>query len=120
MAAQLPTVGGSEGSWGTGLNGFLGAEHNADGTHDGKIPAITAKMYLSADQDNLTDNVITKVLLDTDSFDTDGITDPTTNNRITPSSSGYYLCIGSVRFEGTELVDEAAYSVSIYKNGATK
>lgn len=32
MANRLPTVGGDSGNWGTVLNNFLGAAHNADGT----------------------------------------------------------------------------------------
>ena len=31
--ANLPTVGGDNGNWGTILNGFLRAEHATDGTH---------------------------------------------------------------------------------------
>jgi hypothetical protein len=33
--AQLPTVGGDDGNWGTILNEFLEVEHDADGKHDG-------------------------------------------------------------------------------------
>lgn len=32
--ARLPTPGGDDGNWGTILNGFLGIEHKADGTHN--------------------------------------------------------------------------------------
>lgn len=32
--ARLPTPGGDDGNWGTLLNGFLGIEHKADGTHN--------------------------------------------------------------------------------------
>jgi len=32
--ARLPTPGGDDGNWGTILNEFLEAEHNADGTHN--------------------------------------------------------------------------------------
>jgi hypothetical protein len=31
--ARLPTVGADDGNWGTVLNSYLQAEHNADGTH---------------------------------------------------------------------------------------
>lgn len=31
--ANLPTVGGDSGNWGTILNAYLEEEHNADGTH---------------------------------------------------------------------------------------
>lgn len=32
--ARLPTPGGDDGNWGTVLNEYLHAEHNADGTHN--------------------------------------------------------------------------------------
>jgi hypothetical protein len=32
--ANLPTVGGSDGSWGSDLNTFLQVGHDADGTHN--------------------------------------------------------------------------------------
>src|SRR3989344_2316775 len=37
--AQLPTVGGDDGTWGTILNAFLSISHNSDGTM--KVPAAT-------------------------------------------------------------------------------
>ena len=33
MTARLPSVGGDSGNWGSLLNTYLQAEHNADGTH---------------------------------------------------------------------------------------
>jgi hypothetical protein len=37
MTAQLPTIGGSEGQWGTDLNDYLGSQHSSDGTHTGFV-----------------------------------------------------------------------------------
>lgn len=53
-----------------------------------------------------------KVLIDTDSYDPDNITD-LTNNRIIPTKAGYYVVVGQI----TTQTNENLYG-AIYKNGA--
>ena len=77
----------------------------------GNGPAFSA--YLAANQ-TVTANVLTKVTLNTELFDTNSNFDSTTNYRFTPTVAGYYLIIGSVIASGSGL---NAYGY-IYKNGS--
>lgn len=41
--ARLPTVAGDNNNWGTVLNGYLGVEHNPDGTHANRLQQFAPK-----------------------------------------------------------------------------
>jgi len=90
----LPTVGGSDGTWGTTLNQFLEEEHASDGSHD--IKFVGAKMYKSAAQ-TLGTTGETLVVMDADEIDYQNLTDTTTGKISTPKE-GLYLVSGQVSF----------------------
>ena len=92
--ASLPTIGGSDGTWGTTLNGFLEEEHASDGSHD--IKWHGAKMYKSAAQTLSTTNE-TLVVMDADESDYYDMTD-TTAGKIAPTKEGMYIVSGQVTF----------------------
>lgn len=77
-------------------------------------PAFSA--YASADL-NVTDAVITKVLCNTEEFDTNSCYDSTTNYRFTPNVAGYYQVTVSVYYSTNATRPSAFYNL-IYKNGA--
>jgi len=58
-----------------------------------------------------------KVPLNAETFDVDGVFDPTTNYRFQPTVEGYYQLNGSVGFSSS-LDAGDTYRVSLYKNGA--
>jgi hypothetical protein len=75
-------------------------------------PAFSA--YASANQ-TVTSAVATKVIIDTEIFDTDSNFDNVTNSRFTPTVAGYYQVNGCVRTSATSTTNA---SVSLYKNGS--
>lgn len=75
-------------------------------------PAFSA--YNNASQ-TLTSGVATKLICNTELFDTNSNFDSTTNYRFTPTVSGYYQVNGAASYTGTGLT--YAY-VSVYKNGS--
>jgi len=79
-------------------------------------PAFEA--YLSTDQFP-SDNVLTKVQINTEIFDTDNCYDNTTNYRFTPTVAGKYFVYGRVcgyTGQATSIVHNYAI---IYKNGSS-
>jgi hypothetical protein len=78
-------------------------------------PAFEA--YLSADQ-SISDNVNTKVLANTEVFDTDSCYDNSTNYRFTPNVAGKYYVYGSIGFD-ISTATAADYLISIKKNDST-
>jgi len=94
-----------------------------DTTVDGKIkwaaPAgsggPTFRAYLGSVQ-NPSANTLTKVVFDTESWDTDACYDPTTNYRFTPNKAGYYMVNLALTMTADPL-NKPNISI-IYKNGA--
>jgi len=74
---------------------------------------IKARAYRNAAQ-NINAASGTKVLIDTISFDTEGVVD-TTNSRITPSLPGYYQVSAQVFIKG--IPDGGLIVANIFKNG---
>jgi hypothetical protein len=79
----------------------------------GNMPAFSA--YASATQ-SVTTNVITKVAIDTENFDTSSNFD-TTNYRFTPTVAGYYQVNATFRFGGTTSTITVSQAF-FYKNGS--
>jgi len=78
---------------------------------------LGARAYLSADQDNLVFGAWTKVLLDTENYDL-GSNFASNKFTVPTGGDGTYIVMGSVTFEGTELVADRSYASGIYVNGA--
>ena len=77
----------------------------------GNMPAFSA--YKATSQ-TITNSVATKMVMDTEEFDTNNCFDSTTNYRFTPNVAGYYQVI-------VQLTPTTATTVAwayIYKNGA--
>ena len=77
------------------------------------VGKIKARAYRNAAQ-NIDATSSTKVLIDTISFDTEGVVD-TTNSRITPSLPGYYQVSAQVYIKS--IPDRESVLASICKNG---
>lgn len=100
---------------------FIGANVTAadDAANNRTNVTITGSNPLSfrafsSSAQSVTTGVLTKVALDTETFDSDNCFDSTTNYRFTPTVAGYYLVVGFVRGNGTSITIAAAV---IYKNG---
>ena len=78
------------------------------------------RAYRNGDQFNLVHNVATKVLLNAETYDTDGDFDSTTNNRYDVPTSGFYDISGQIHFDDSDLVADKRYSTIIKVNGGTK
>jgi hypothetical protein len=79
---------------------------------------IGARAYLGSAQDNIKDDAFTKVLLDTETFDSGG---NFASNKYTVGvgQAGYYLLGGGILYTSASVVDNRAYSAQIYVNGAS-
>lgn len=75
----------------------------------------TFRAYLGSVQ-NPSANTLTKVVFDTESWDSDSCYDPTTNYRFTPNKSGYYMVNLALTMTADPL-NKPNISI-IYKNGA--
>ena len=78
----------------------------------GNGPAFSA--YLAANQ-SVTSTVLTKITLNTKTFDTNNNFDSTTNYRFTPTVAGYYQINAAAQSQATGM---SAMVLNIYKNGA--
>ena len=74
----------------------------------------TFSAYASVNQ-SVTSDVATKVILNTEEFDTNANFDPVTNYRFTPTVSGYYQVNGLILGSGTGLTQIAC---RLHKNGS--
>ena len=66
---------------------------------------------------NISNSTATKVQFDTETFDTDGKYDHSTNYRFTPTVAGKYHVTVKVSYEDAS-ADDKTQSVMIYKNGS--
>ena len=66
---------------------------------------------------SVTASTWTKIILDAETFDTDGCFDSTTNYRFTPTKAGYYKVTGQVyaNWSGSQ---PSRMQVAVYKNGS--
>jgi hypothetical protein len=78
-------------------------------------PAFEA--YLSSDQ-TVTSGTITKITMDTETFDTAGAYDNSTNYRFTPQTAGKYYVYATVR-GSTSVSSLELEMTAIYKNGSS-
>ena len=81
-------------------------------TFAGTGPAFSA--YRSTSQ-SITTSTFTKVLCNTEEFDTNSNYDNATNYRFTPTVAGYYQVNGSITFASSTKVE---FATSIFKNGS--
>ena len=79
-----------------------------------KVPAFRANKNL--DQ-NISAGTWTKVIFDTEDFDTNSDYDNSTNYRFTPTVAGYYQITGSARIQYSGAAGDYVW-VRIYKNGS--
>jgi hypothetical protein len=82
------------------------------------FPANTPSFdaYMSSNQD-VTDNAHTKVVVDTEVYDSDGCYDNSTNYRFTPTTAGKYYVYGAVG-SLTDVSQTKEARAMIYKNGS--
>ena len=96
-----------------GGNSIIGSDGAGNlTTQKTNYPAFFA--YLSANQD-LPNNVATKINVNTETFDTNNCYDNSTNYRFTPTVAGKYYLFGSTIISA--LTDDTAI-IYIYKNGS--
>ena len=76
-------------------------------------PAFSA--YSNAAQ-TVSNNTLTKVVLQVEDFDTNSCFDSTTNYRFTPTVAGYYQVNGTLRLSGT--ITTVQTLLYLYKNGS--
>ena len=98
-----------------------GATFNVAGTLQSSGAALSNgpafEAFLSATTSNITNDTDTKIVFDTEVFDSDSTFD-TSSGRFTPAVSGKYLLYGSVQFLGTSTADSNENIVKLYKNGS--
>ena len=80
-------------------------------------PAFQA--YNSSDQGSMGDNTYTKLILNTELYDTDNAYDNSSNYRFTPQVAGKYYCYGQVTIAAQGGNDDAKeLGLKFYKNGS--
>ena len=96
-----------------------GATITNNGTQTGfggdNKPAFEA--YLSSTTSNISNDTDTKIIFNSEVFDSDSKFD-TSNGRFTPTVAGKYFFYGSVQFLGTSTADSNENIVKLYKNGS--
>jgi hypothetical protein len=87
---------------------------NSNGYVATNAPAFSAK---AAVDQFFSTSTWTKVVLETEEFDTDNCFDNATNYRFTPTVAGYYNFQAHIRINYTSTAGDAIY-VAVYKNGS--
>ena len=95
----------------------LGSGATATGFGGDNTPAFQA--YNSSDQGSMGDNTYTKLILNTELYDTDNAYDNSSNYRFTPQVAGKYYCYGQVTIAAQGGNDDAKeLGLKFYKNGS--
>tara|TARA_R100000664_G_scaffold656_1_gene1953 strand:+ start:89 stop:628 length:540 start_codon:yes stop_codon:yes gene_type:complete len=97
------------------LTGNLPAISGASLTGLNNTPSFTA--YLAANQD-ISNDTITKITMNTELFDSGGTYDHSTNYRWTPATAGKYYIWANVHYSGLNAASLINTTVFIYKNGS--
>ena len=79
---------------------------------------FSARMFLTGNQNNLTDVTVTKVLLNTVDVDYNDDLDITTGHDYTVPVTGYYLCNAGVQWLGSSLLANKLFVMWISSSGA--
>jgi hypothetical protein len=81
------------------------------------VPAFRAWLYNGGSNLSFSNNVWTKMPLDTETFDTDSFFDNTTNYRFQPTIAGYYQIVlnGYISFSTS---GSTVPQIAIFKNGS--
>jgi len=93
---------------------FTGTVSGAGGAN---TPAFEAKG--SAEQTGVSDNVWTKVAMNTEIFDTNGEYDHSSNYRFTPQTAGKYFVYAMISLYGATSDQLQIANLSIWKNGSS-
>lgn len=83
------------------------------GMHIRRNPAARARAYLSAEQSNIPNDTLTKINLNTESYDTGGNFDTAAYKFVTPRP-GFYDIKGQVRWKTGTVVADKSYLCAIY------
>jgi len=87
----------------------------------GAIPSfkggLTAFHATISTAQSISSGVFTKILMDTETFDTGNMFDSTTNYRFTPTVAGYYFIYNNLCFN-TALTAGTFVQIGIFKNGS--
>jgi hypothetical protein len=98
-----------------------GATFNVAGTLQSGGAAISNtpafEAYLSSTTSNITNDTDTKIVFDSEVFDSDSKFD-TSNGRFTPTVAGKYFFYGSVQFLGTNTASSNENIVKLFKSGS--
>tara|TARA_A100001515_G_scaffold78462_1_gene62315 strand:- start:770 stop:1366 length:597 start_codon:yes stop_codon:yes gene_type:complete len=88
-----------------------------DGVAVTMAPAFHA--FLSADQGSLSDAATVKVQVNSETYDSDGTYDNSTNYRFTPGVAGKYFIYGAALISAGATANMREGEVYIYKNGSS-
>ncbi len=122
--AQLPTVGGDDGTWGTILNEYLEVEHNADGTHVDASATVKGVVELATQAEVNTGidttRVPTPATLQAKLYSTQTLTDGATINWDLSLGAMATVTLGGNRAlaNPTNLVAGASYILVIKQDGS--
>ena len=89
-----------------------------DGVDVSEINKPVGGLYLGTSQEDIANETITKIDLDTKITGFGDNIEDTVNHEMTPGVAGLYLVIGKVKF--TNCVADKSYSAFVYKEGTTQ
>ena len=107
--ATLPTVGGSNNTWGPELDAYLQVEHNTDGTQKQASFSVHKN---GVDQTGLVTSTWTKLTWPTEEWDSNN---NFATDKFTPTIAGRY-CFTAAVTVGVP-ADQTILRIALYKNG---